>query len=102
MSLAACAERWARLRTSSATTAKPMPASPARAASTAALSARMLVWKAISSIVLMILEILPLDESISAWPSPSRAAWRWLRDARADVTKPVAWREFSRCGAPRS
>ena len=53
VSLAAWAERCARLRTSSATTAKPMPASPARAASTAALSARMLVWNAISSIVLM-------------------------------------------------
>ena len=33
----------ARLRTSSATTAKPLPAAPARAASTAAFSARMLV-----------------------------------------------------------
>jgi hypothetical protein len=43
VSLAAAAERWARARTSSATTAKPMPASPARAASTAALRARMFV-----------------------------------------------------------
>jgi hypothetical protein len=33
----------ARLRTSSATTAKPLPAEPALAASTAAFSARMLV-----------------------------------------------------------
>ena len=40
-------------RTSSATTAKPLPASPARAASTAAFSARMLVWKAMSSMFLM-------------------------------------------------
>jgi hypothetical protein len=38
-----------------------MPASPARAASTAALSARMLVWNAISSIVLMILDDAVLD-----------------------------------------
>jgi hypothetical protein len=38
-----CASR----RTSSATTAKPRPASPARAASTEALRARRLVWKAI-------------------------------------------------------
>jgi len=37
-------------RTSLATTAKPLPASPARAASTAALSDSMLVWKARSSI----------------------------------------------------
>jgi hypothetical protein len=41
--LAAAALRLARLRTSLATTAKPRPCSPARAASTAALSARMLV-----------------------------------------------------------
>jgi hypothetical protein len=53
--------RWARLRTSSATTANPMPASPARAASTAALRARMLVWKAISSMVLMILATSSLE-----------------------------------------
>ncbi len=37
MSLAACEERCARLRTSEATTAKPRPASPARAASTAGI-----------------------------------------------------------------
>jgi hypothetical protein len=55
--LAASAERIARLRTSSATTAKPLPASPARAASTAAFSASRLVWKAISSMTLMILAV---------------------------------------------
>jgi hypothetical protein len=43
ISLAAVALRWASVRTSLATTAKPRPCSPARAASTAALSARMLV-----------------------------------------------------------
>ena len=43
VSLAAWALRWARFRTSSATTAKPRPASPARAASTAAFNARMFV-----------------------------------------------------------
>ena len=64
MSLAACEERCARLRTSEATTAKPRPASPARAASTAALSARRLVWRAISSITPMMSEILREDSSI--------------------------------------
>ena len=37
-----------------ATTAKPLPAAPALAASTAALRARIFVWNAISSIVLLI------------------------------------------------
>jgi len=63
--LAASAARMARFLTSSATTANPAPASPARAASTAALSASRLVWKAISSIVLMILEVSSLAREIS-------------------------------------
>jgi len=41
----------ARFRTSSATTAKPLPAS------TAALRASRFLWKAISSMTLMILEV---------------------------------------------
>ncbi|CSH94529.1 Uncharacterised protein [Shigella sonnei] len=53
ISFAACALRLARLRTSPATTAKPRPCSPARAASTAAFRARILVWKAIPSITLI-------------------------------------------------
>jgi hypothetical protein len=65
VSWAARAHRCARLRTSSATTAKPIPDSPARAASTEAFSARMFVWKAISSITLMILEIFSLCFPIS-------------------------------------
>ena len=54
ISLAACAERCASARTSEATTAKPRPASPARAASTPAFRASRLVWKAISSMTPMI------------------------------------------------
>ena len=57
VALAAWSDLAARLRTSSATTAKPLPAVPARAASTAAFRARMLVWKAMSSMVLRILLI---------------------------------------------
>src|SRR5436309_13074431 len=53
ISLAASALRCARLRTSPATTAKPRSCSPARAASTAAFSARMLVWNAMPSITPM-------------------------------------------------
>ena len=53
ISLAASALRCARLRTSAATTAKPRPCSPARAASTAAFSARMLVWNAMPSMTPM-------------------------------------------------
>ncbi len=53
ISLAAPALRCASARTSPATTAKPGACSPARAASTAALSARMLVWKAMPSITPM-------------------------------------------------
>ena len=47
---AALADLPARVRTSSATTAKPLPASPALAASTAAFRDRILVWNAMSSI----------------------------------------------------
>src|SRR5471030_508615 len=63
ISLAAAAERWARLRTSEATTAKPRPCSPARAASTAAFSARMLVWKEMPSITPMMSTIF-LDDAL--------------------------------------
>jgi hypothetical protein len=52
-----------------------MPASPARAASTAALSARMLVWKAISSIVLMIRDTRALESWMLAIdPTMARSA----------------------------
>src|SRR6202012_1554557 len=50
ISLAAPAERCANERTSLATTAKPRPCSPARAASTAAFSARIVGWKAMPAI----------------------------------------------------
>jgi len=76
ISLAAAALRCARLRTSLATTAKPRPCSPARAASTAALSARMFVWKAIPSITPMMSAIF-LDAAdipfIVATTSPTTA-----------------------------
>ena len=55
----------ASLRTSPATTAKPFPDSPAWAASTAALRASILVWNAISSIVLLMALICSVFSLIS-------------------------------------
>ena len=54
---AAWALRLASVRTSLATTANPRPCSPARAASTAAFSARIFVWKAILLMTAVISEI---------------------------------------------
>ncbi len=97
ISLAADAERCASERTSEATTAKPRPCSPARAASTAALSARMLVWKAMPSITPMMSAIF-CDE---AWISPmvattcSTTAPPWLATCEADAASALAWRALS-------
>jgi hypothetical protein len=97
ISRAACALRCARLRNSPATTAKPRPWSPARAASTAAFSVRMLVWNAMASIVPMMSAIffeLALISSIveTTWPttSPPRVA-----TSRAAVASCVAARALS-------
>ena len=97
ISPAATAERWARLRTSAATTANPRPCSPARAASTAALSASRLVWKAISSITVMISAMrldAPLIARIAATASPTTRPPRSAasRDAAASS---AAWRALS-------
>ena len=73
ISLAASALRPASARTSDATTAKPLPCSPARAASTAALSARMLVWNAIPSMVPMMSAMRRLLSSMPRIVSTKRA-----------------------------
>ena len=52
ISLDASADRCARVLTSSATTAKPRPCSPALAASIAAFNASKLVWSEIPLIIL--------------------------------------------------
>ena len=69
ISFAASAERCARARTSEATTAKPLPASPARAASTPAFKASKLVCMAMSSITTMIWLICLDEVSIAAMAS---------------------------------
>ena len=96
--LAASLERSASERTSSATTAKPRPASPARAASTAALRARRLVWKAMSLMSRMICEVPSAAPRIRAMePWSASAAW-----APPEAAPPAAWAmvlarsEFSR------
>ncbi len=72
--------RSASLRTSAATTAKPLPCSPARAASIAALRASRLVCRAISSMIMILLAISFIAAVVSdtAVP-PSRASWAaWM------------------------
>ena len=85
MSSVARAVCEARLFTSWATTAKPRPASPARAASMVALRARRLVWPAMS-------RIRPRIDSIaSTWAD---SAWltltAWLAWSPARVATPAA------------
>ena len=71
MSLVAFCVICASVRTSCATTAKPAPRSPARAASTAAFNARRLVRKLTSSIVAIALPISAV--TLTDVPAPSLA-----------------------------
>ncbi|MNT97465.1 hypothetical protein D3C72_2397970 [compost metagenome] len=66
MSWVAWLERLASALTSAATTAKPRPASPARAASIVAFSARRLVWVAICSITAV---MVPISRELRLWAS---------------------------------
>ena len=71
ISLAASLLRSANLRTSAATTENPRPCSPARAASTAAFSAKMFVWFAISLITRIFSLIVSTDSSEARDSPPS-------------------------------
>ncbi len=101
ISLAAPAERWASARTSEATTAKPRPCSPARAASTAAFKARMLVWKAMPSITEMI-SAMRLDEAsipamvVTTRPTTSPPCEATCAALAASVLACTAWSAFWR------
>jgi hypothetical protein len=96
--------RWARLRTSSATTAKPRPCSPARAASMAALRASRLVCSAmprITSSTMLALSVssccttLPAcsiwRETCSMLPMALRTTWLpWVEVREACLAAPMA------------
>ncbi len=90
ISLAADAERWASARTSPATTAKPRPCSPARAASTAAFSARILVWNAMPSMTPMMSAMRAEDSLIApmvstSWPTILPPCWATREACAASV-----------------
>ncbi|MNF73369.1 hypothetical protein D3C84_553680 [compost metagenome] len=69
--------RAARARTSSATTAKPRPCSPARAASMAALRASRLVWPAMAPITPRI--------SVMRWASCCMLSTLWVALATSSI-----------------
>ena len=80
ISAAAVWLRSASLRTSEATTAKPLPCSPARAASTAAFSASRSVWRAISCTMVIFSAMVCIAVTARVTASPlacaSVADWR--------------------------
>ncbi|MNP70424.1 hypothetical protein D3C76_1666570 [compost metagenome] len=69
--------RCARERTSSATTAKPRPCSPARAASIAALSANRLVCSAmdVMTSTTVPIDCVSLAKVLTAWPMSLTASF---------------------------
>ena len=73
--------RSASLRTSEATTAKPRPCSPARAASTAAFSASRSVCRAISCTMVIFSAIVCIAATAALTASP--LAWASVADCRA-------------------
>ncbi|KZB97905.1 hypothetical protein AU375_05895 [Methylobacterium radiotolerans] len=90
ISAAAAWLRSASLRTSLATTAKPRPCSPARAASTAALRASRSVWRAISCTMVIFWAMVCMASTARPTATPlASASWA---DCRAIVS---VWLAFS-------
>ena len=83
----ASADLEARLLTSEATTAKPLPASPALAASTAAFRARIFVWKAMSSMV-CIMSLILSDVVLISWIASISSCILWLLSS---ISSPAVW-----------
>ena len=121
MALVAVAVWLASAFTSLATTAKPRPASPARAASMVAFRASILVWRAMPSMPVAARATSPnafCSEEMSDWPSATISARAWTlpmapltRVTEASMSWPAccatarhscaleAMREFSPCSS---
>ncbi|MCY1507178.1 hypothetical protein D9M68_414460 [compost metagenome] len=99
-----CWVRLARVRTSSATTAKPRPCSPARAASMAALSASRLVCSAMPLITSSTRLIEALSEAswlITDTDSSISPARRWMLPTCCSTrARPLAVSSFTLCALP--
>jgi len=98
ISRAAWALRWASDRTSPATTAKPLPCGPARAASTAAFKASTLVWNArlSTSPTISAMRCAPLAMSRMLATTCATAVPPWRASSVAPAACRLAW---SACSA---
>jgi hypothetical protein len=88
--------------TSAATTAKPRPASPARAASIVAFSASRLVWPAMVVIIVTTSPIraaAPLSSCTRCAVDAASSTAAWVRAAAFEAWRPISWTEVSSSSA---